>query len=39
MGNEVLANGAWAEEQTQTKGAGDRDSAPKDTDRVWRRSR
>ncbi len=36
MGNEVLALRAWAEEQTQTKGPGDRDSAPKHTDRVWR---
>ena len=36
MGNEVLALRSWAEEQTQTKGAGDRDSAPKHTDRVWR---
>ncbi len=36
MGNEVLALRAWAEEQTQAKGPGDRDSAPKHTDRVWR---
>ncbi len=36
MGNEVLALRAWAEKQTETKGAGDRDSAPKHTDRVWR---
>ena len=36
MGNEVLALRSWAEEQAQTKGAGDRDSAPKHTDRVWR---
>jgi ATP-dependent DNA helicase DinG len=36
MGNEVLALRAWAEEQTETKGPGDRDSAPKHTDRVWR---
>jgi ATP-dependent DNA helicase DinG len=36
MGSEVLALRAWAEEQTETKGPGDRDSAPKHTDRVWR---
>ena len=36
MGSEVLALRAWAEEQTEVKGAGDRDSAPKHTDRVWR---
>jgi ATP-dependent DNA helicase DinG len=36
MGNEVLALRAWAEEQTQAKGPGDRDSAPKHTDKVWR---
>jgi ATP-dependent DNA helicase DinG len=36
MGNEVLALREWAEEQTQSKGPGDRDSAPKHTDKVWR---
>src|SRR4051812_15174756 len=36
MGSEVLALRAWAEEQTEAKGPGDRDSAPKHTDRVWR---
>jgi ATP-dependent DNA helicase DinG len=36
MGNEVLSLRAWAEEQSQTGGPGDRDSAPKHTDRVWR---
>jgi ATP-dependent DNA helicase DinG len=36
MGSEVLALRAWAEEQTEVKGAGDRDSAPKHSDRVWR---
>ena len=36
MGSEVLALRAWAEEQTQSKGPGDRDSAPKHTDKVWR---
>ena len=36
MGSEVLALRAWAEEQSEAKGAGDRDSAPKHADRVWR---
>jgi ATP-dependent DNA helicase DinG len=36
MGSEVLALREWAEEQTQTSGPGDRDSAPKHTDKVWR---
>jgi ATP-dependent DNA helicase DinG len=36
MGSEVLALRAWAEEQSETNGPGDRDSAPKHTDRVWR---
>ena len=36
MGSEVLALRAWAEEQAEVKGAGDRDSAPKHSDRVWR---
>jgi ATP-dependent DNA helicase DinG len=36
MGNEVLALRAWAEDQTRCKGPGDRDSAPKHSDRVWR---
>ena len=36
MGSEVLALREWAEEQTQSKGPGDRDSAPKHTDKVWR---
>ena len=36
MGNEVLALRSWAEEQSEHKGPGDRDSAPKHTDRVWR---
>jgi ATP-dependent DNA helicase DinG len=35
-GSEVLALRAWAEQESQDKGAGDRDSAPKHTDRVWR---
>ncbi len=36
MGSEVLQLRSWAEEQAERKGAGDRDSAPKHTDRVWR---
>src|SRR6476620_10973861 len=36
MGAEVLALREWAEEQVEAKGSGDRDSAPKHTDRVWR---
>jgi ATP-dependent DNA helicase DinG len=35
-GNEVLRMRAWAEEESQSKGSGDRDSAPKHTDKVWR---
>ncbi len=36
MGAEVVALRAWAEEQAGAEGPGDRDSAPKHTDRVWR---
>ena len=36
MGAEVLRLRAWAEEQAERDGAGDRDSAPKHTERVWR---
>jgi ATP-dependent DNA helicase DinG len=36
LGNEVLALRSWAEEQAQSQGPGDRDSAPKHTDKVWR---
>ncbi|MGZ4616290.1 MAG: ATP-dependent DNA helicase [Actinomycetes bacterium] len=36
MGAEVLKLRAWAEEQAETKGPGDRDSAPPHTDRLWR---
>jgi len=36
MGSEVLALREWAEEQAQNDGPGDRDAAPKHTDRVWR---
>jgi ATP-dependent DNA helicase DinG len=35
-GSEVLALRAWAEEESRTEGPGDRDSAPKHTERVWR---
>ncbi|MEP7088738.1 MAG: ATP-dependent DNA helicase [Nocardioidaceae bacterium] len=35
-GGEVLALRSWAEEQAKVLGPGDRDSAPKHTDRVWR---
>ncbi len=36
LGAEVLALRSWAEEQAEAQGSGDRDSAPKHTDRVWR---
>ncbi len=36
IGSEVLALRSWAEEQATAQGPGDRDSAPKHTDRVWR---
>jgi ATP-dependent DNA helicase DinG len=36
MGAEVLALRDWAEQESEQGGAGDRDSAPKHTDRVWR---
>jgi ATP-dependent DNA helicase DinG len=36
LGNEVLALRSWAEEQAQSQGPGDRDNAPKHTDKVWR---
>jgi ATP-dependent DNA helicase DinG len=36
MGAEVLALREWAEAESEAKGSGDRDSAPKHTDRVWR---
>ena len=36
MGAEVLELRSWAEEEAERSGAGDRDSAPKHTDRVWR---
>jgi ATP-dependent DNA helicase DinG len=36
MGAEVVALRAWAEEEAERGGAGDKDSAPKHTDRLWR---
>ncbi len=36
MGAEVIALREWAEEESERLGSGDRDSAPKHTDRVWR---
>ncbi|MGH3364747.1 MAG: ATP-dependent DNA helicase [Nocardioidaceae bacterium] len=36
IGAEVLALRSWAEEESERGGAGDRDAAPKHTDRVWR---
>ncbi len=36
LGAEVLALREWAEEEVEARGSGDRDSAPKHTDRVWR---
>ncbi|HSE10273.1 MAG TPA: ATP-dependent DNA helicase [Nocardioidaceae bacterium] len=36
MGAEVLTLRSWAEEEAERGGSGDRDSAPKHTDRVWR---
>ena len=36
MGAEVLKLRSWAEQESQSGGPGDRDSAPKHTDRVWR---
>ncbi len=36
MGAEVLELRAWAEEEAESGGAGDRDSAPRHNDRVWR---
>ncbi|MGI8901863.1 MAG: ATP-dependent DNA helicase, partial [Nocardioides sp.] len=36
MGAEVLKLRAWAEEQAGAGGPGDKDSAPKHTDRLWR---
>jgi ATP-dependent DNA helicase DinG len=36
LGSQVLELRAWAEEEAQGGGKGDRDSAPRHTDRVWR---
>jgi ATP-dependent DNA helicase DinG len=36
MGAEVVALREWAESESSTGGSGDRDAAPKHTDRVWR---
>jgi ATP-dependent DNA helicase DinG len=36
MGSEVVALRQWAEKQADEGGPGDRDSAPKHTDRIWR---
>ena len=36
MGKKVLELRAWAEQQAETKGSGERDAAPRHTDREWR---
>jgi ATP-dependent DNA helicase DinG len=36
IGSEVLRLRSWAEDEAQNGGRGDRDSAPRHTDRVWR---
>lgn len=36
MGAEVLALRAWAEEQAESGGPGDKDHAPRHNDRLWR---
>ena len=36
MGAQVLELRAWAEEEAERGGKGDRDSAPRHTDRLWR---
>ena len=36
MGSQVLELRAWAEEEAQKGGKGDKDSAPRHTDRLWR---
>ncbi len=36
LGSEVLKLRAWAEAETKAGGSGDRDSAPRHGDRVWR---
>lgn len=36
MASKVLELRGWAEEQVETKGSGERDAAPRHTDREWR---
>jgi ATP-dependent DNA helicase DinG len=36
MGKQVLELRAWVEEQTEAGGTGERDNAPRHTDRIWR---
>ena len=36
MGSDVLKLRAWAEEEAQKGGKGDKDSAPRHTDKLWR---
>jgi ATP-dependent DNA helicase DinG len=36
QGSEVLKLRAWAEEEADARGPGDRDSAPRHTDKLWR---
>ncbi len=36
LGSEVLELRSWAEEEAERRGKGDRDSAPRHTDRAWR---
>jgi ATP-dependent DNA helicase DinG len=36
MATKVLELRSWAEEQSETKGSGERDNAPRHTDREWR---
>ncbi|MBL1935215.1 ATP-dependent DNA helicase, partial [Klebsiella pneumoniae] len=36
MGQKVLELRAWAEEQAEESGSGERDNAPRHTDREWR---
>lgn len=36
MGAEVLKLRAWAEEEAESQGTGEKDNAPRHTDRVWR---
>ena len=36
MGKKVLELRTWAEKQAETKGTGERDAAPRHTDREWR---